>query len=520
MNIVRYLIFLMIVLFLNISIGIAENNEDTRNEIALHHFMQGEFLLNQGNYALAVIEFQDALEADPNAPTIHVSIADAYRRLGKTRRAEDHLHIAIELNPEEVDARQMLGHLYLLHKRFKEAEMEFLELSKIDPYNDEYLATLGDLAKLQHNWNIAIDFYLAAYRANPSAIKPVEQALQISLNAELFDRGEEICDILVKDDSQNQQYWETYRDLTLFNKHYEKSLKAIGMLESLNGVSIKSLLQKSAIQQELNDTNEALAFLHDAFMIDSVSSDVLQRLISIYLELENFDNAIIYNEKFIRHFPDDPRGFVNRAILALNEAKPEDAVIALAPHIEKFQKDYTTQYLLGTAYYQLKDYINAEDHLTAALSIFPESRNTKHTLALIFDNNGNWRRSDSLYISLISSDSTDAQAYNNFAYSLVERNDNLELALEMALIANRLKPESAPYMDTLGWIYYKLEQLEKALEYIQGSSGIDNTNPTILEHLADVLKATDQIEKANLIYQQAIDTGGDSLSIQKKLLSD
>ena len=49
---------------------------------------------------------------------------------------------------------------------------------------------------------------------------------------------------------------------------------------------------------------------------------------------------------------------------------------------------------------------------------------------------------------------------------------------------------------------------------------IDNTNPTILEHLADVLKATDQIEKANLIYQQAIDTGGDSLSIQKKLLSD
>ena len=158
--------------------------------------------------------------------------------------------------------------------------------------------------------------------------------------------------------------------------------------------------------------------------------------------------------------------------------------------------------------------------MTSALSIFPESRNTKHTLALIYDNNGNWRRSDSLYISLISSDSTDAQAYNNFAYSLVERNDNLELALEMALIANRLKPESAPYLDTLGWIYFKLEQLEKALEYIQGSSGIDNTNPTILEHLADVLKATDQIEKANLIYRQAIETGGDSLSIQKKLFSD
>ena len=33
-------------------------------------------------------------------------------------------------------------------------------------------------------------------------------------------------------------------------------------------------------------------------------------------------------------------------------------------------------------------------------------------------------------------------------------------------------------------------------------------------------KATNQIQKANLIYQQAIEIGGDSLSIQKKLYSD
>ena len=175
---------------------------------------------------------------------------------------------------------------------------------------------------------------------------------------------------------------------------------------------------------------------------------------------------------------------------------------------------------MGTAFYQLKDYFNAEAHLIKALKIFPESRNTKHTLALIFDNNGDWKRSDSLYMSLISTDSTDAQAYNNFAFSLVERNDNLELALEMALISNRLQPKSAPYLDTLGWIYFKLQQPEKALEYIKESSEIDNNNPVILEHLADVLKATNQIQKANLIYQQAIEIGGDSLSIQKKLYSD
>ncbi len=57
-------------------------NTEQEKELALHHFMQGEFLMNQGNYALAVLEFQDAIDLDPNAPTIHVSIADAYRRCG------------------------------------------------------------------------------------------------------------------------------------------------------------------------------------------------------------------------------------------------------------------------------------------------------------------------------------------------------------------------------------------------------------------------------------------------------
>ena len=58
-----------------------------QEELALHHFMQGQFLMNQGNYALAVLEFQDALMFDPNISTIHLSMADAYIRLGKFIRS-------------------------------------------------------------------------------------------------------------------------------------------------------------------------------------------------------------------------------------------------------------------------------------------------------------------------------------------------------------------------------------------------------------------------------------------------
>ena len=48
--------------FLIISLTIlAVKGDDIKNkDLAIHYFMQGEFLLNQGNYALAVLEFQDA----------------------------------------------------------------------------------------------------------------------------------------------------------------------------------------------------------------------------------------------------------------------------------------------------------------------------------------------------------------------------------------------------------------------------------------------------------------------------
>ena len=83
--------------------------------------------------------------------------------------------------------------------------------------------------------------------------------------------------------------------------------------------------------------------------------------------------------------------------MAMSSEKPDDVISVLSPQSEKFNNDYTVQYLLGTAYYQIKDYENAELFLEQALSIFPESRNAKHNLALIYDTLKNWEKSDTIY---------------------------------------------------------------------------------------------------------------------------
>ena len=462
---------------------------DDKQGLALNHFMQGQFLLNQGNYALAVLEFQDALVLDPNAITIHISLADAYRRLGKEKRSKEHIIIALELDPQDIEAMRMLGQIFIREKNFIEAEKIFIKLNKLDPENLDYLYVLADLAKIRKNWNMAIDYYIEVYKVNSNVLNSLEQALQISLSTNNLNRSDEICELMLINNPENLDLLETQKDIAIFNKNFNKALDIILKIEKKKGSSKEIFIQKSALYEQLNQPQSALKIMYDAFEFDSSNIDILQRLVSLLLDQNLNEEAVLYNKRIIDLFPDDSKGFINYAVMALSGKKPEDAIRSLKNISDRFSDDFMVQYLMGTSYYQVKDYDNSEMYLSNALKIFPESRNTKHTLALIYDIKKEWVKSDKLYLDLIASDTTDAQAFNNYAYSLIERNKDVEFALELSKTAIRISPKSAPYLDTIGWIYFKMNQFDKALDYIKESLSIDKNNPTIKEHLDEVIKA-------------------------------
>ena len=479
------IIILLVILSFFVDLKGAEIDE---SELALHHFMQGEFLMNQGNYALAVLEFQDAVDLDPNAATIHVSIADAYRKLGKIKRSENHLKIAIELDPDEIEAQEMLAEIFIKKKDYNAAKMVFEKLYEVDTNNLDYIFALADLARIQKNWELAINYYIEAYNTNSIAINGLEQALQIAIATNDFLKAEEICNYFLKEDSDNSKILLTLKDLSLFNENYEAAIEAINKLEKINGKSPELSIQKSAIYEQLQDQSQAMDVLLQSFENDSTNIDILNSLVNLYIDQKNNEQATIYNEKIITIFPDDPRGYINTAIIAMGNKNPDKAILSLSQYSDKFSSNFTIQYLLGTAFYQIKDYTNAKIYLLNALKIFPQSKNARHNLALIYDTISEWEKSDNIYMQLINDDSTDAQAYNNYAYSLVERGINITFALELAKNAVRLEPKSAAYLDTLGWIYYKLSSHEEALKYIRESLSLDPENATIREHFDQIIK--------------------------------
>ncbi len=95
-------------------------------------------------------------------------------------------------------------------------------------------------------------------------------------------------------------------------------------------------------------------------------------------------------------------------------------------------------------------------------------------------------------------------ALNNLGYLLVKRGKNLDEALELIKRAVQIEPKNASYLDSLGWVYFKLERLEEAERYLRRANRLNSTSPAILEHLGDVYRKSGRIAEAKEVWQKAL----------------
>ncbi|MDR5170753.1 tetratricopeptide repeat protein [Methylobacillus flagellatus] len=96
-----------------------------------------------------------------------------------------------------------------------------------------------------------------------------------------------------------------------------------------------------------------------------------------------------------------------------------------------------------------------------------------------------------------------AQAYNALGYSLADRNVRLEEARVMIEKAHELSPEDHYILDSLGWVHYRLGNLDKALEYLRRAYS-QQPDPEIAAHLGEVLWKQGKRDEAVKTWEAAL----------------
>ena len=487
---------------------------------ALKLFMNGQMLMNQGDFAMAIIEFQEALELDPEVGTIYTSIAECYWNIGKPELSLKNLNVALSKNPEDEEALKMMADQLIATKKYDEAIKPFKKLRELDGQNTSYIIALAELNKLKKNYLNTVNLYLEAYAIEPSRIELLESAGRYALQLENKDKAKSIFKDLSEQDPFQSSYLNIYSELAIQTKNFEEAISHIQKLINDNGDSSLLKSKLGILYHSSGNSKKGEEVLKALFDKNELNGQHSLALFEIYFDNKDNINAAKVSDRMIASLPEDWRGYYSRSLVFMDESDYESAVSILAPVSETFSNIFSVQYILGLCYSRIKMNDEAIDFYNRALTIRPNSINVLHSIAILYDDIGEWVKSDKIYDQLIDNDPKDAQAFNNYAYSLVERNKDLKRALIYAKKAVELEPKNPSYLDTIGWAYFKMDDLKRAKKYIRQSIEIQDDNSVVLEHFGDILMKSNDSVNALFYYKKAFQFDNENQELKKKAFPD
>lgn len=114
-----------------------------------------------------------------------------------------------------------------------------------------------------------------------------------------------------------------------------------------------------------------------------------------------------------------------------------------------------------------------------------------------------------IYEKLVASNPERADYHNNYGYFLADAGVELEKAKALIGRALELQPETPAYLDSYGWVHYRLGDLEQAERYVREALRFEPENAEKLEHLGDIYRRLGKEDVAREYWSQAMNQGGE-----------
>ena len=112
-------------------------------------------------------------------------------------------------------------------------------------------------------------------------------------------------------------------------------------------------------------------------------------------------------------------------------------------------------------------------------------------------------------LRVIDIDPGNADAMNALGYTLADQTDRHDEALILIERALEIKPNEAAFIDSLGWVQYRLENYKDAVTNLRKALSLFD-NDEVAAHLGEVLWVSGEQQEARNVWQKALDARPDS----------
>jgi tetratricopeptide (TPR) repeat protein len=511
---------------------------------ASYNLMVAEIALNQGNTEVAIKHYLDVALAQDNP-----AIAErAVRVAVYGQDLETAVVVAqrwIELDPNRVEARQVIAAIYIRQDKIQEAFVYIDELIQTSDLDDAELfpPLLGVLAR-EKNVDTVLAVTLLIAQKNPD--RAYAQYLHGMLSAQ-NGRAEAALEYL------------------------DRSL-ALEEIEGVHATRAKILLS-------LGRSDEAVVSLHKA--VEKNPDDQALRLTyaRLLVDIKDYEKAWIEFEKLHQASPDDAELLYTLGLLSLESQRLDDAEKYMLMLVELKQREGEAQYYLGRIYENRKQYDQAIEwygqvhvgeykfdaqlriadmlgisgrtdeaieHLDAilkgsqsdgslvriyltkgellraarryqqamevfntALEIVPGNSDLLYSRALVAEKLGRIDMLEADISTILKTEPNNAHALNALGFTLADQTDRYEEAYAYLKRAMEINPDDAAIIDSWGWIHYRMGNYDKAIALLRTAlSRFDDAE--IASHLGEVLWVSGNQDEARSIWQKALKKSPDA----------
>jgi tetratricopeptide (TPR) repeat protein len=121
-----------------------------------------------------------------------------------------------------------------------------------------------------------------------------------------------------------------------------------------------------------------------------------------------------------------------------------------------------------------------------------------------FERQKKYAAAEAEFRKVLTVDPDSAMTLNYLGYMMADRNERLDEAKDLIIKALEREPNSPAYLDSLGWVYFRLNKLPEAEEKLRQALEFMSRDATVHDHLAEVYMREGKIKEAIAQWQAAL----------------
>nr|MBN2277955.1 tetratricopeptide repeat protein [candidate division Zixibacteria bacterium] len=485
---------------------------------AYNYFVNGSIFEMMGEIQMANRQYAEALKRQPESREIRYAYASTFMNM---RLFDQAIIEANKIPDKDVKIWSLMADCYRMLGIKDSSMLAYGQVLDQNRDNIQAYYRLATYYQQDSNIDSALWGFENIARISPSSIVYLQLA-SLQIQAGNLDKAESSYLESIRQDASEENI-RAYLGLATLLESRGEFERAKEYLEKAEDLSPQDLVIKEKLldfYQEGNDFPRAIDKAHEILQYSPDNTGMARRLAMIYFEADSINQADSIFTVLIDNGEQNLVDFYYSGRIALiNEdfgrAKADFAQLTI------LADSVVDGWLSLGLVYRLQDSVDLE--LATYSSGMKYVKNGSDSARLLFaegvtcERHNRFDSAVEAFEKVIGLDPDHSPALNYLGYMLADKGIRLDYARKLIERALEIMPDNAAYLDSYGWVLYRLGDYDQALEQLLKAYQSEKNDPVVTEHIGDVYAAMGDRKNAALYWNLALDLDPENRNLKEKL---